>query len=255
MKKITLKFFIMLLCAVVSSKTFAQDVDLLASVDVSPPLSVGQTFTYTIATVPSSPYRGVQVYLNYNQTVIQLNSLTPDNSTLIATFLNDTSTPGIIQYASGAFSNINTGTVVFTAEFEVISTSESVMIEHDLNSGGNPNGTAVTNAGGQDILGTANDIILATLSVDSVQNLSDSISVYPNPAQDFLNIDFGNMGSAIETIQMFSLDGKLIQEISPSSILNDHIRIDTSAYENAMYLLQVRSVNNDLETFKIAVNN
>ena len=249
-----LKNIALFACIMFSMSINAQDVDLVASVDVTPPLSVGQTFNYTIETIPNTNYRGVSVYLNYNPSVIQLNSLTPDNSILI-TFLNDTATPGVIQYSGGAFSNLNTGTIIFTAEFEVISTSESVMIEHDLASGGNPFGTAVTNAGGQDITGLINDIILSTLSVDQTE-FSNGISIFPNPVNDVLNIKLNSSQSEIEHIKVFTIDGKLVQQYNANAIsLNDNlIRLDTSKLDQALYFVTITSTKNELATFKMIVN-
>ena len=253
MKKKLLKILVVFTFIMFNTSLSAQDVDLSASVDVTPPLSVGQTFIYTIETIPSTSYRGVQVYLNYNSAVIQLNSLTPDNSTLVSTFLNETSVPGIIQYASGAFSNISAGTIIFTAEFEVVSTSGNVLIEHDLLSGGNPNGTAVTNAGGQDRTGITNDIILSTLSVGQAE-FSNGISIFPNPVNDLLNIKLNASLTEIDNIKIFSIEGKLIQQYDAINLNNNHIKLDTSVLKQAMYFVTITSTENELATFKLIVN-
>ena len=247
------RFKILLLIAFISSNAItAQTVDMVANVDVTPPLSIGQTFTYTIQAVAgTTQYQGVQVYLEYNPAVIQLNNFTPDNSVLNVPLANDTATPGIIQYSAGTFVGASGTTTIFTADFEVVGTSESVMITHDLFVNGNPNGTAVGNNGGQNIIGTTNDIILATLRVDT-HNFSTSLSVFPNPVKDILNIKLNRSSSEIESIKIQTIDGRLIE--SHDAIYANNFQLDTRNFSRALYLVKVISSHNETATFKILVN-
>jgi len=254
MKLFKLKTIVVVTLILSSFGLLAQNVDLVASVDITPPLNVGQTFTYTLVTAPGgNNYRGVSVFLNYNVAVIQLNSLTPDNSLLNLPLVNNTSTPGEILYSAGALSNINAATTLFTAVFEVIGTSEDIMIIHDLEVNGNPNGSAVTNAGGQNIIGIANDIILSTLSVEQLE-FSNSISVFPNPVNDVLNIKLSTSNSNIESIKIHTVDGKLIQQYNTINLINNLIQIDTSKLNRAMYFATIISSNKEVATYKIMVN-
>ncbi len=232
----------------------AQDVDLVASVDVTPPLAVGQTFTYTLVTAPGgNNYRGLQVFLNYNDAVIQLNSLTPDNSVLNVPLSNNTSTSGEILYSAASFININFSTTVFTAVFEVVGTSESVMIMHDLLANGNPNGTAVGDSSGQNITGITNDINLSTLSVEQSE-FSSGISVFPNPVNDVLNIKLSTSNTNIESVKIHTVDGKLIQQYNSINLINNLIKLDTSKLNHAMYFATIISSNKEVATYKIVVN-
>jgi len=257
MKKTLLHFKTVILITFLASgfNTFSQTVDLIANVDVTPPLTTGQTFTYTIdAIAGTTPYRGLQIYLDYNESVIQLNSLTPDNSDLPFLLNNDTNTPGEILYSAGNITDVSGTTNVFTAVFEVISTSESVMIEH-RSIADDSNGTSVANAASDDVTGITNDIILSTLSVDQTE-FSNSISIFPNPVNDVLNIRLKSSSTAIDNIKLFSIDGKLVQQYDANSIVlkENLVSLDTSKLDQTLYLLTITSAENEITTFKIVVN-
>ncbi|MDO6597660.1 T9SS type A sorting domain-containing protein [Oceanihabitans sp. 2_MG-2023] len=231
----------------------AQTVDLVANVDAIPPLSVGQTFTYTIQAVAgTTPYRVVQLYLEFNETVIQLNSLTPDNTDLNIPLSNDTSVPGVIRYSAGAFNDVFGTTTLFTAVFEVINTTESVMIEHVLYSNAEPNGTGVSNTSAENITGSTNNIIIATLSTNQ-NDFRDSFSVFPNPVSDVLYIKT-NTASEIENITIHSIDGKRIQQINSINTMGNQMAIPVRNLKEALYFVTITSTENEVVTFKVLIN-
>ncbi|QRM87821.1 T9SS type A sorting domain-containing protein [Lacinutrix sp. WUR7] len=252
LKSIQIKMFL-LLTLVSSIHLTAQTVDVVANVDVVPPVTVGQTFTYTLQAVAgTTPYRVVQVYLNYNNSAIQLNSLTPDNTDLNE-IQNITSESGVIRYSAGSLSNDVTGTTtVFTAVFEVVAATENILITHDLASNGNPNGTGVGNSSGIDIIGSANNIILATLTTEE-NNFSESFSVFPNPVSDVLYIKT-NTASEIKNISIHSIDGKRIQQIEDIHTISNQIAIPVQHLEEALYFITITSIENEVANFKILIN-
>jgi len=249
-----LKLKILLLFLFIGSiNVTAQTVDLVSNVDVAPPLAVGQTFTYTIqALAGTTPYRVVQLYIEFNESVIQLNSLTPDYTDLNVPLANDTTVPGVIRYSAGAFNDVFGTTTLFTAVFEVISTNESVQIEHVLYSIAEPNGTGVSNTAAENITGSTNDIILATLASEE-NSFSNSFSVFPNPVSDVLYIKT-NTASEIENITIHSIDGKRIQQIENSNTIGNQIAIPVRHLKGALYFVTIRSVENEVSTFKVLIN-
>jgi hypothetical protein len=251
--QLSAKMMLLLIFFIGSIHSFAQNINLVASVDETPPLSIGQTFTYTLtANAGPTAYRGLQVYLNYNPSVVQLNSLTPNYTVINVPLANDTSTPGVIRYAAGAFSDITGTTVVFTVDFEVIGTSEGVMITHDLYEDGNPNGTGVTNSLGQNIIGTANDIILQTLEVEDLV-FSEGFNIYPNPVKDILNIKT-NQTAKISDIYFYTIDGKLIYVDKNINVTDNLLKIDISeTLTNGLYFMTLKSESGEQATFKILV--
>lgn len=66
--------------------------------------------------------------------------------------------------------------------------------------------------------------------------LSDDVRIYPNPADDFINIEFGEKRGSGE-IQIFSIDGKtLIYHISKSKVKEN---IDVSGLQKGIYILKI----------------
>jgi glucose/arabinose dehydrogenase len=92
----------------------------------------------------------------------------------------------------------------------------------------------------------------ALLSID--ENTQNTISIYPNPANTVLNIDF--LGTAITnstTINIFDIQGKLIK-----SILKDNIdtftSINISDLKSGFYILKVKSEDGKKATQKFVIN-
>lgn len=80
-----------------------------------------------------------------------------------------------------------------------------------------------------------NALILENLS------LKESVNVYPNPASTKLNIELiDNFNNPIESIEMFSNDGKLIKQID---VKTRKTTIDTSLFPVGTYFLRLRFLN------------
>jgi hypothetical protein len=71
---------------------------------------------------------------------------------------------------------------------------------------------------------------------------STTLSVYPNPATDVLNISLSN-GTAIETVNIYNISGKLVN----NSKLNGN-QIDISQLNNGVYMLEVLTANGSFKT-------
>lgn len=65
-------------------------------------------------------------------------------------------------------------------------------------------------------------------------NLSDNISVFPNPSSDFININCKNMKS----IEILSMDGKIIRKIS---ISGDYVNVDISDLQSRIYIVMIKT--------------
>ncbi len=227
----------------------AQSVDLVASVDEIPPFTNGQTFNYSIMST-GSPYNALRIKLEYNPSVLQLNSLTPVYA-FDFTPVNDTSTPGLIKYEAASLSgNITTDEVIFNVEFEVLDNSQTISIVHNYDAA---DGTVVVNSSGSDILGTANDIILETLSVSNTSLLE--LSIYPNPADNQITIKKAS-DFLIKAIKLYTIDGKMVLSTSMSNQQESeqHIVIDVSSLKNALYFMDVIGENGHKSTYKILVS-
>lgn len=76
-------------------------------------------------------------------------------------------------------------------------------------------------------------------SIEFIVTSSDDISldalrIFPNPARNELYLDLTGVASEVESIQLFSIDGQLIQVY-----LNDDSVIDISQAKNGVHILQI----------------
>ena len=83
-------------------------------------------------------------------------------------------------------------------------------------------------------------------------NLNTMVSVYPNPAQDKLNIALGNAGKTISNMEIFDIQGKLIKVLELKS-LNSQTSIDIADLRKGVYILKLTS-NEGIITRKFSKN-
>jgi dienelactone hydrolase len=86
---------------------------------------------------------------------------------------------------------------------------------------------------------TATYTSLFNCTMVSVEDFSSEISVFPNPVDDFLSVDFqGNVNS----FSLLSIDGKLIGNVNYSQD-NSMLKIDMSHLSSGMYILNINTDN------------
>lgn len=94
----------------------------------------------------------------------------------------------------------------------------------------------VTNAAGCSVTGTT----LITWPVGISETLPPAISLYPNPAQDWLQLELSaSMVAALSSpihISLYNMQGQLVME----QILSDNHQINVKALKQGIYLMQVR---------------
>ncbi|MBT6687571.1 MAG: T9SS type A sorting domain-containing protein [Bacteroidetes bacterium] len=91
-----------------------------------------------------------------------------------------------------------------------------------------------------------NDISFTIIETEIVQNidsnpvvLENSLSIYPNPVNDFLNIDFSINENAIITISIFDCIGnEIISETSKKTKGEHFIKIKTEDFSNGIYFVK-----------------
>lgn len=253
MKKITknLKSLLVLFGLILCTATSIAQVDLIASVsDATPPLSNGQNFTYVLVADASENYRGVQVTLNYDPALIQAVSLTPIYNFQVELANSINNTTGEIQYSGGDFSgNINGTETILEIVFNVIDNSSTITIMHNF---GGALGTAVSNAAGQNVLGSTNSIVFETLNITN-EDFKNSISLYPNPVKDILNIKT-SINATINDIRFYSLDGKLVFYNEDIKMLDNLLSIDTTKIlNNGVYLMSLTTNSGEKATYKVVI--
>lgn len=103
---------------------------------------------------------------------------------------------------------------------------------------------ALTNKGNQDSV-SANNISCAsaTLPVNEIKEMAKSITVFPNPASEFLNVSSSN--NMPLNIEIYDVTGKLTMKDSINSIKT---KVDVSSLPNGIYIYQL--FNNEGQNVK-----
>jgi len=85
--------------------------------------------------------------------------------------------------------------------------------------------------------------MVSVIPVDSLVGMGNienfSPSVFPNPAQDFLTIDFGSSGAGNCIIELYSLDGRLL--LKKEELMSVNSQLDIRQFPPGMYLLKINT--------------
>lgn len=90
-----------------------------------------------------------------------------------------------------------------------------------------------------------------TVGVSARNNISLTMSVYPNPSVSVINLNVGTKDLQGMTLQLFDLQGKLLYA---QCISNQETSIKMEEYSTGSYFLKVIGNNQELKTFKIIKN-
>lgn len=96
-------------------------------------------------------------------------------------------------------------------------------------------------------------ITMATTGIENQTSVSSEMRVYPNPAVNFLNVDFGNAQiSGNVSFELFNQSGKMVSSEKINS--NDSkISIITSSYPTGVYTYRIISDNKVIKTDKVVI--
>ena len=75
------------------------------------------------------------------------------------------------------------------------------------------------------------------------RSIANQLTVYPNPAQDYLRIDLPE-NEKIHNLQIFDASGKCLFTLIPTEALN-HRTINTNQWKAGVYLIRVMSNKNN----------
>jgi PKD repeat protein len=91
--------------------------------------------------------------------------------------------------------------------------------------------------------GCGSDTITQVLTVDGIEDatFANSVTVYPNPANDQFNISFSNGASSV-TVELFDLEGKLMEQKQFTNMKpGASVPMNVEHFAAGMYLLKVSS--------------
>ena len=72
----------------------------------------------------------------------------------------------------------------------------------------------------------------------------NSFVIYPNPAQDELNINLESINGIVSSIQIYDINAKLVKEQNVDAFASDRVSVDLSDVRNGLYLISVELSNN-----------
>lgn len=93
-------------------------------------------------------------------------------------------------------------------------------------------------------------IIEDNLSVNEFEN--QPIKVYPNPTNDLLYFDFSNQNLSSLSINLYSIQGKLIKEIN--TIDSEIFEFSTQNIQNGFYIVEIINETGNKQLNKIIIN-
>ncbi|MFK7807878.1 MAG: S8 family serine peptidase [Saprospiraceae bacterium] len=97
---------------------------------------------------------------------------------------------------------------------------------------------------------TATVKVIDSFAIGTSELLGTKLSLYPNPASDFVQLDFDNNTLTSVNIDLYTTDGKLIKSIESYNANN---KITTSDLPKGTYLLKVQSKDNST-VLKLTIN-
>ncbi|TND08436.1 MAG: PKD domain-containing protein [Bacteroidetes bacterium] len=121
---------------------------------------------------------------------------------------------------------------------------------HTYGASGNYTVTLIaTNSCGSD---TTTFNVAITVGVEEIGALA-GIGIYPNPTSDRFNVSFGIAISSHIVIEMFDLQGKLLQEQNITNVNAGGVQtLNVQGYESGMYMLRI-TTDSGSRTFKVSV--
>ncbi|MBI9067451.1 MAG: PKD domain-containing protein [Salinivirgaceae bacterium] len=93
------------------------------------------------------------------------------------------------------------------------------------------------------------------ISVDPVnipENWKERLSIFPNPANDFVNVNILNVKFESTSIELFDLQGKLINTINPEVAEVIEKQVDVTQLQRGSYFLKI-TIGDEMLLVKIAV--
>ena len=93
--------------------------------------------------------------------------------------------------------------------------------------------------------------ISVVTGLEEAKGINLSVSAYPNPTTDFLNLKVGNYDNTNLSYQLFDISGKLLET---KKLEGNQTNIVMSNLVPATYFVKVTDGNKEVKTFKIIKN-
>ncbi len=201
-------------------------------------ITTGNAGTYNVTVTNSNACNGSGVSSNVIVTV---------NPLPVASF----TTSGIIPTVN--FLNTSTGANTYSWDFGDFSTSSQASPTHTYSGNGNYTAclVAITSFGCMDTLCAP---VLINVGINTVSPEVETIALYPNPANDQLNIAINSASEKDAIIVAYDATGKLmINETQTIASGDNLITYDVTNWNNGIYFVRITS-NGSVKTMKVLIN-
>lgn len=107
------------------------------------------------------------------------------------------------------------------------------------------------------IIGNSNINLLAPNQPDFEVTTSDNrrLEIYPNPSKGETWIEFNQFNNEKATIEVYSNLGQLMQQFTTSEMGEQRIRLDVDRWHSGMYLIQLKTGGQPIQSKKLIVSN
>ena len=102
-----------------------------------------------------------------------------------------------------------------------------------------------------DALAAVNKALLVDVPYNPASDIS--VSVFPNPASTVMYFSLSGISGTTCTLQIFSPDGRLVQETAVTTTGSDRIKVPVSKWSNGLYFWSVTTENGIKQSGKIQI--
>jgi len=92
-------------------------------------------------------------------------------------------------------------------------------------------------------------------TVTGIDEYSNELNVvaYPNPANDFIILEVNDVVSSVKLVEIFNTSGQKVMTKNVESSSQGRIEINTSEFENGLYIATIYNENNQVSTVRFNV--
>jgi hypothetical protein len=101
--------------------------------------------------------------------------------------------------------------------------------------------------GNERALNALNDSIIVWQDITKIEEYTSqqqSFSIYPNPASDFVMLDFSHLKQQAEKVSLVNMYG--VEVYSTSNLQNGKLQLSTKNFNSGIYFIQVKTTQNIL---------
>lgn len=106
------------------------------------------------------------------------------------------------------------------------------------------------------IMGYANPRIVAALNlstgINNLSSIKSSLSIFPNPASGFINIDASSTNAPVRYISLYDITGRLVSKVA--TLEDQKIKLDVQSLQSGSYLIKIGFDAGEV-TEKISIRN